>query len=125
MTAPLFSSTRRFRLWSYTVGHRELLLRATKEIPDSSLETRVDVLFVNVIEINIPTTLPEIEIVEADEAMRSVRPELLGDDQKLFILRGLGYIGHVVGGAMASHEDMKEWGDPSYWHDPTRFVRPR
>lgn len=77
MTERLFSSPREFRIWSFTVGHKELLLRSTKE---NSLTTRVDVLFVNVAAINLPTTLPEIDVVEADERERVARGIVLEND---------------------------------------------
>lgn len=118
MSEPLFSSSRAFQLWSYTVGHRELLLRSTK---DAGLATRVDVLFVNVEAINIPTTMPRIDIVEADERERVARSIVLKKDQKLWLVRGRGYEGHVIGGGMASYEDEKEYNDPSHWHDAERI----
>ena len=117
----LFSSPRTFRVWSYSVGHLTLLLRSTKEDTSPRSSTRVDVVFVSVRSINIPTTLHGVEIFEADEGECAARGIVLEKDQRLWIVRGQGYDGHIVGGGMGSHEDDKEWNDPAYWDDMERI----
>ncbi|MBL8680640.1 MAG: hypothetical protein JNK05_15790 [Myxococcales bacterium] len=64
--------SRTFRLWIYTVSHQSLLLRSvrTKTIP-----TRVDVAFVCVDAVYLPTTLESLIVVERSaDWFREVNP---------------------------------------------------
>lgn len=112
----LLTSDREFRVWSYMVGHRELLLRSLK---DDAHPTRVDVLFVSVYQIDLPTTMHGLRIVEK-------RLEVVSGDhlhpKRHFILSCDQYDGRVVAGGFAFHEDTGEWNEPSHWH---RDPRPR
>lgn len=50
-----------FQVWLYTVGMARLLLRSTKS---PTFPTRVDILFQNVMEMSIPTSLDGLTISE-------------------------------------------------------------
>jgi hypothetical protein len=108
------SFARPFQMWMFTVGHRRLLLRSPKT---DHLLTRVDVLFTNVAAINLPTKLNELTVSEATEAEMSElciqieSSKLVG--RKVFAIRDSGSLWHVVGGAVAWHEDERSYNEPS------------
>jgi hypothetical protein len=108
-TLELFKSDREFRIWSYEIGHRTLTLRSVKT---PALPTRIDIRFVSVDSIALPTTMSGVMLLDAG-------PD---HDGRRFIVRGAGYDGSVVAGAAAVHEDTGEFSDPAYWDDP-RHIR--
>lgn len=123
--AELFRSDRRFRMWSYEVGHLTLLLRSVKEL---GLPTRVDVRFVDVRSIDLPTKLEGVALFVETEVGSSPH-ELAQDgitpgdragpyaDGRRIVLRGANYEGSVVAGAVAVHEDTGEFNEPAYWDE--------
>ena len=108
--------SRRFQMWEYTVGHGQLLLRSPKT---TGLSTRIDILFKNVAAVHLPTILDGLAVSEATEGERSelhvqVDPSRL-EGRKVFVVRGSNFMGYVVAGIVASHEDEREY------HEPSRF----
>jgi hypothetical protein len=98
MTEPTgdeFESDRTFQMWKYRVGHKTLLLRSVKSEP---ISTRIDVLFVAVDRLELPTLMHRLVIHSEDRE---------------FQLRGDGWAGLVIAGAMAHEEDKGEYFDPS------------
>ena len=105
---------RMFQLWEFTVGHKQLLLRSTK---DDRFRTRVDVYFKNVAVVNLPTICHGLTISEADGAQQQ---DLLSQVSqtglsagKVFLIRGDRFTGYVIAGFMDWHEDELEYDDPS------------
>jgi hypothetical protein len=124
----LFRSERQFRIWEYTVGHETLTLRSLKA---AELPTRVDIRFVAVRSINLPTKMNGITVVV--ETAGGATPHDLARDGivvgetagpypggRRFTLRGADYEGSVVAAGAGVHEDTGEHSDPAYWDiDPT------
>src|SRR6266850_7859005 len=94
----VFTSSREFRVWSYKVGHRELLIRSTR---NDDYQTRVDLFFVSVYEMNLLTTLrgPTIVAIDSSLALKGESP------RTRFRISGHGYECQVVAGAFGFHED--------------------
>ena len=90
-----FESDRHFQIWKYGVSHAQLLLRSVK---DAAHSTRIDVLFVNVKRLDLPTSLNGLRIERADDHFR-----LCGSDWQ----------GSVVAGNFAHAEDDGEYHAPS------------
>jgi hypothetical protein len=63
MTQEFFN--RSFQMWEYDVSHQQLLLRSPKA---DDHPTNVDVAFVGVNYINLPTFIAQLSIVEPDES---------------------------------------------------------
>ena len=108
---------RRFQLWSYSVSHRQLLLRSVKT---NSIATRVDVLFKNVFSINLPTVIEELRVAEADpHSARAIlqssshEEDLPVRDTRVFLLTGNGWNGVIVAGYVGVAEDTGDYDDPS------------
>jgi hypothetical protein len=108
--------SRRFQMWTYTVGHKTLLLRSPKA---TGLSTRVDILFKNVAAIQLPTTMEGLAISEAtaEEAaeFNLQRTSTRLRTRKAFIVRGSNFAGYVIAGAVAWHEDECEYYEPSHY----------
>jgi hypothetical protein len=114
MTETLLELRRMVQLWSYTVGHKCLLLRATKEQGDGP---RVDILFKGVGAIQVPTVMSDLVIREANDDERGA---ILRDtdpkrafQRRCFILEGTGFRGWVLAGVMVSAEDDEAYDAPS------------
>ena len=109
-------SPRQFQIWSYTVGHGQLLLRSTKT---TDFSTRIDVLFKDVGAIHLPMTLDGLALTEATEDEKvELRPQIASPrlrDRKVFVVSGSNFTGYVVAGMVAWHEDDLEYYDPSYF----------
>ena len=104
---------RRFQVWEYRVGHKQLLLRSTK---DGSHPTRVEIAFKDVRAMQIPTLIEELSISVADAALATDARAQSGGDQAsavVFAISGLGFRGYVVAGVAYGHEDQGEYSDPS------------
>jgi hypothetical protein len=110
------TSSRRFQLWTYTVGHGQLLLRSPKA---SGLPTRIDVLFKNVAALHLPTMLNGLAISEATEDEKSkldVRVDPLRlEGRRVFLVREQHFTGYVVAGVVAWVEDELEYYEPSHF----------
>jgi hypothetical protein len=110
--------SRRFQVWAYTVGHRQLLLRSTKA---GKHGTRIDVLFKNVTRIDLPTQLESLRVNEAGAQVRAAVLQALRadgtptkvEDQQVFEVSGSGVTGIVVAGYVGFVEDEGEYDDPS------------
>lgn len=114
MPEPILSFERRFQLWTYTASHGQLLLRSPKapEHPE-----RIDVLVKDVTWINLPTLLHGLHVeVAGGEAARE-RLAAAGvheiGTRRLYLLRGRGWSGHVLAGAVFHHVDDGEYHSPS------------
>jgi len=108
--------SRSFQMWKYTVSHSELLLRSTKA---SGVATRVDVFFKNVAAIHLPTIMDGLAVSEATDDGKSeldlqIDPSRL-KERKVFVIRGYDFVGYVIAGAIAWHEDDGEYHDPSFF----------
>jgi hypothetical protein len=113
----LIDSKRRFQMWSYIVSHGQLLLRSTK---GDGHDTRVDVLFKNVVHINLPTLLTGLRVTEADPATRNRvlasvtgRSALPETETHVFLVQDANTSGVVVAGFVGLAEDSGEYSDPS------------
>jgi hypothetical protein len=116
MSKELLNSSRQYQIWEYTVGHQQLLLRSIKA-PDQP--TRIDILFKNVAAIHLPASWQGLTISEASASERGdlqlqVEVAHLGD-RKVFVVRGANFVGYVIAGVMAWHEDEGEYYDTSYF----------
>jgi hypothetical protein len=123
MQSQIIGSDRRFQVWSYTVGHGQLLLRATKT---DERPTRIDVLFKGVKEFHLPTLCDGLSITEAsDEEVLKLcdlrKSPTLYNREKVFMIQGTDFVGYVAALAVFSHEDKGEYFDPSAFDfDPTK-----
>lgn len=116
MAKEIISSNRFFQVWSYSVSHRELILRSTKS---ADLTTRIDVFFKGVEEVHLPAqsnglSIEEISGVNIDE-FRRLRRAPFGKDVKIFVVRGDDFVGYVAALIALSHEDDGEYHDPSFF----------
>lgn len=106
---------RQFRLWAFSVGHSQLLLRSLKS---ESHPTRVDVVFASTSVVCIPGTIDNLSIEpvadgplpEAIERIIHSQPQYT---RTVYELRGDGFTGYVVAGAVEYLEDEGEFDDPS------------
>ena len=116
MTTEIINFQRRFQMWSYTTSHSELLLRSPKT---PRLPTRIDVFFKDVKAIHLPTAFDGLVISEAIESeilelhIQFGSPNLEG--RKVFVVHDSQFRGYVIAGALAWHEDEREYHDPSYF----------
>ena len=108
----LFRSDRYFKVWQYTVGHRRLLLRSSRDRPP---ETRIDVHFANVSLMVLRPSYEGLVIRRADDE----ECEKVGLDYGVEVLPGrLFALGHglrsfVVSAPPQWQEDEGEMDDPS------------
>ena len=116
MTKTILSSPRRFQIWDYRVGHSQLLLRS---IRGTNFPTRIDVLFKNVSAINLCATLDGLMISEAaEEELASITmpaAENVRENRRRYIVRASNFVGNVIAGVVAWHEDEGEYNDPSHY----------
>jgi hypothetical protein len=63
----IFQSDRDFQLWDYTVGHAQLLLRSPASI---SQPFNIDLVFLGVEELDIPTRLRGLVMMEPERLIR-------------------------------------------------------
>lgn len=109
-TLPIRYPGRRFQLWAYTVSHRQLLLRSNKS---EGGERRCEILFKNVVRLDLPTLLDGVEVEVA--AGPDVPPSVLevgaddGSERTVYRVRARGFLGYVVAGAVACAEDDGEY----------------
>lgn len=111
---PIRYPGRRFQIWTYTVSHRQLLLRSTR---DDRHATRCDILFKNVARIDLPAMIDDLEIEAAAEGEIPASVLQLGADERwdrtVFRIRGRNCVGYVVAGVVACAEDEGEYYVPS------------
>ena len=106
--------SRMVQLWSYTVGHGQLLLRATK---DRDHPTRVDVLFKGVAAMQLPSVMTSLVVrdAEPDERARilSSTSVEMPNERHCFVLEGPDFQGWVIAGVAVTVEDEGEYYEPS------------
>ena len=100
----VFSSNRRFQIWTYCVSHSQLWLRSNKS---SEVETRVDLLFKNVFEINMPSRFSGIVISKEEGGLYP------NTDPEKFFLMGESWNGHIIADSFFNAEDTAEHSDES------------
>jgi hypothetical protein len=113
LTLP-FSSERYFVVYSYGCGHGLLLLRSRKT---NSIRTRLDILFTDVRALELRFWFDGIKIEEADASLlkdlRSNPCGMIEHGNRIYSLKGDGWSGFIVGGAVHFHEDDKMQNEPS------------
>jgi len=123
MSKEIITFNRQFQIWSYIVGHSQLLLRSTKS-PDHP--TRVDIFFKNVKSIQLPTTIDDFSIVESDvESVQALSVNLNDADlrnRRVFLVHGVNCTGYVVAGFMDCREDEGEYNSPSPFEESWKFT---
>lgn len=116
MATEIMRFSHRFQMWSYAVGHGQLLLRSPKS---TDSPTRIDVLFKNVAFVCLPTMFDGLAVSEATMEEETKLKSQLGsprqEGRKLFVVRGADFMGYVVAGAVASYEDEREYYEPSHF----------
>jgi hypothetical protein len=110
MTKSIVTFSRRFQVWSYLVGHSQLLLRSVK---DANNQTQVDVLFKNVGFILLPTLFDGLTITESSkDELKTLELDLSlfdGDSRNVFKLQGTNWHGVITAGHVAWSEDDSEY----------------
>jgi hypothetical protein len=115
----LFTSSRVFRPWLYTVSHSTLLLRSIKE---PGVLTRIDLVFKPVRYLMIPTTLDGLDLYQVEpreldaELAASIGP--IDSNDRLFALAGPTGRWWIVSGVAAWHEDDGSDFGPSHFSVP-------
>jgi hypothetical protein len=92
----------RVAFWLYTVSHGQLLLRRPKT---DKQPTRIDILFKDVVEINLRSYFLDLR-VEEDDVERN-------DGRAKYLLIGSNGTGWIVAGAVFWAEDSLEYDEPS------------
>jgi hypothetical protein len=95
-----FHSERAFQVWRYDVGHRLLLLRSVKDAQHSS---RVDVLFANTTNIDLPTSFVGLRIQPGRDGS--------------YLLSGDSWTGEVRAASVADREDNGEYFEEGPFED--------
>src|ERR1051326_8377775 len=117
MPTKIINSERTFKLWKYTVGHSQLLLRSTKS---PQCPTRIDVFFKGVSAFHLPTSFTGLSIAEAPKAdvqKLCTLPEsfLFDGGAKVYKVEGTDFVGYVAALMVACHEDEGEYHAPSFF----------
>jgi hypothetical protein len=116
----LYSSDRNFKVWSYRVSFRSLLLRSNKGDsiePNPSYATRAEILFTGVAFMHLQHWLQGVTIDECDAAgVPGHLPRGVADAQWFRILSGDSSF-FVAARTMAVREDSLEYGDPTPFLD--------
>jgi hypothetical protein len=106
-------SGREFLLWKAVVSHGQVLVRSVKSDTEP---TRIDVLFKPVRAMKLPTKFEGLRVrdAEADETER-IEAEVgtLEADEQAFVVESDGFDGYVVAALVSTHEDEKEYDEPS------------
>jgi hypothetical protein len=83
------------------------------------LPTRIDVLFKNVAAVHLPTILDGLAVSEATEEEKTELHVQVGltrlDGRKVFVVHGSNFMGYVIAGIVAWHEDEREHYEPSHF----------
>jgi hypothetical protein len=110
--AEIFSSPRLFEVWSYTVSHRQLLIRSNKS---NSFPTRLEVLFKDVSFMSLPPAMNGMSVIKC----RKLDPKLpaflrsASSSKPWYRIDAEGLVGYVAAGAFVTHEDELEFHEPS------------
>ena len=92
------------------MGHGQLLLRSTKS---PARATQVDVLFKDVVAIQLPSSLMDLEVLERDELEPYQQKTVDRKGRRVFDVRGRGIEGYVVAGAVFHDEGDHSHNSPS------------
>lgn len=116
MARTIVNLERHFQMWLYTASHGQLLLRSNRS---DLYSTRVDVLFKNVTAVQLRTdfdlqSILEVSINEVADGSISAFG-MVGANQRIFMLVGPSFSGHVVAGALHWHEDVGQHFDDSFF----------
>ncbi|MFJ3337298.1 hypothetical protein [Streptomyces sp. NPDC086766] len=117
----VFRSDRYFKVWQYTVGHRRLLLRSSRDRPP---DTRIEIYFANVDLMLLRPGYDGLVIRRADAEECAEVGLDYGAEVKpgnLFVLGG-GLRSFVVSAPPQWHEDEGAMDDPS-WFGPLPGTR--
>lgn len=116
MSETIIQFSRPFQLWTFTVGHRSLLLRSTKSASEKS---RIDVYCLNVLLVNIPTGMNSLAIsLESTESKDNFCRQfgLFNPDWcKLYQINYGTSLGQILADNIVWHEDTLEYYDPSFF----------
>ncbi len=112
-----------FQLWTYDVSHGRLLFRRNKAESD---QTRMDLLFVDTVFVQIRTGIHSFfleEMTEA-EASREIPAAHSGIPTtfKRYRLRATDHTGYIVAGDVLFHEDDGTYAQPSEIYKPGGIV---
>ncbi|MGL9621433.1 hypothetical protein QRQ56_25790 [Bradyrhizobium sp. U531] len=79
----------------------------------------MDVLFLDVAQVNLPTFFDGLSILEASDIADAAIDINFGKnskiDQKVYLVQGAGFKGHVIAGNLAWHEDQGAHYDSSFF----------
>jgi hypothetical protein len=128
-------STRRFQVWEYQVSHGQLLLRSPSPTVggDDLPPTNLDLIFVGVVYMNVPSSLQGIAIEPATDAEHAHIDELLGRSVtrewvRILVSGGRRFI-VVAAGWSASENDWDIFESPfefrSNFHGVRETLLPR
>ncbi len=105
-----FDPRRRFQVWSYRVGHSQLLVRSN---PEDGLETRIELLFKSVASVLLPTVMLglTVRVASNDEELPPWADAHEG--RKVYSVGFSGGDGFIVAGAAFVSEDALDYSAPS------------
>jgi hypothetical protein len=108
----LFSSSRAFELWMYTVSHAQLLIRSNKGGTQTS---RVELLFKDASLIHIGTVMRgiSVEIVPLERFVTLDAAKHKIHDRNIYQISSSDFTGYIVASAFVVHEDEREFNEPS------------
>jgi hypothetical protein len=101
-------NNRSFKLWDYKVSHNQLLLRSPKT---ATTPTNVDVAFVGVEYLELPTKLANLALVPAGAADLDRVKEAFGEvgtGNEVFVIQVMGRRFIIVAAAMHTFENELE-----------------
>jgi hypothetical protein len=101
-------------IWKYSVGHACLLLRRN---PFDNVADRIELLFINVRHISLPTCFCDVEI-RTDRAGGELLESLStasSDCFKYEIWKQEAQVGAVIAGNFVHHTDQQPYWAPSYF----------
>ena len=104
---------RKFRLWDFKVSHDQLLLRSAK---DNQHRENIDVAFVGVEYLELPTRLEELKIREGGDAEHRKTEELFGKriaKGRVFVIESNDHCYIVVAAAMKVIENELDFFESS------------
>jgi hypothetical protein len=87
-----FESERRFRIWDYTVSHKQMLVRSPMSPSPEESSENIDIVFWGVEYIGIPSMMSGVEVRQASDE-EAASEALLGmkcDSRSLFVLSSGG-----------------------------------
>ncbi|MBO2460308.1 hypothetical protein [Actinomadura violacea] len=110
----LFESARFFKVWQYTVSHRRLLLRSSRERPPN---TRIDLHFGAVSFVLLYPFYDGLRIRHPDSEELEMVAQLSGDvpsGAHVYLIEG-SRPSFIISGRMQWHEDEGGTSDPSWF----------